>query len=56
MILMKFPPGVLQFEVGIQTFNEEVGDPHQTPPGLRGHGKEPDLATDPTPGPTCTPT
>jgi hypothetical protein len=24
-IIAKFPPGVLQFEVGIQTFNEEVG-------------------------------
>jgi radical SAM superfamily enzyme YgiQ (UPF0313 family) len=25
-IIAKFPPGALQFEVGIQTFNEEVGD------------------------------
>jgi radical SAM superfamily enzyme YgiQ (UPF0313 family) len=25
-IIVKFPPGALQFEVGIQTFNEEVGD------------------------------
>src|SRR5215831_3308690 len=24
-VIAKFPPGVLQFEVGIQTFNEEVG-------------------------------
>src|SRR6266700_7250855 len=24
-IIVKFPPGALQFEVGIQTFNEEVG-------------------------------
>ena len=24
-IIMKFPPGALQFEVGVQTFNEEVG-------------------------------
>jgi radical SAM superfamily enzyme YgiQ (UPF0313 family) len=25
-IIARFPPGALQFEVGIQTFNEEVGD------------------------------
>jgi hypothetical protein len=25
-VIAKFPPGVLQFEVGIQTFNEEVGN------------------------------
>jgi radical SAM superfamily enzyme YgiQ (UPF0313 family) len=25
-IIAQFPPGALQFEVGIQTFNEEVGD------------------------------
>jgi hypothetical protein len=25
-LIGKFPPGTLQFEVGIQTFNEEVGD------------------------------
>ena len=24
-VIAKFPPGALQFEVGIQTFNEEVG-------------------------------
>jgi hypothetical protein len=24
-IIARFPPGALQFEVGIQTFNEEVG-------------------------------
>jgi radical SAM superfamily enzyme YgiQ (UPF0313 family) len=25
-IIARFPPGALQFEVGVQTFNEEVGD------------------------------
>jgi hypothetical protein len=24
-VIAKFPPGALQFEVGVQTFNEEVG-------------------------------
>ena len=25
-LISKFPPGVLQFEIGVQTFNDEVGD------------------------------
>ena len=34
-IIAKFPPGALQFEVGIQTFNEEVSASHQPAAELR---------------------
>ena len=34
-IIARFPPGALQFEVGIQTFNPEVAATHQPPAELR---------------------
>ncbi len=37
-IIAKFPPGALQFEVGVQTFNPEVGVAHQPPAELRADG------------------
>ena len=33
-VIARFPPGALQFEVGIQTFNPEVGAAHQPPAEL----------------------
>ena len=37
-VIARFPPGALQFEVGVQTFNEEVARADQPPAGLRAAG------------------
>jgi radical SAM superfamily enzyme YgiQ (UPF0313 family) len=37
-VIAQFPPGALQFEVGVQTFNEEVSRNISPPPGLRAAG------------------
>ena len=38
-VIARFPPGALQFEVGVQTFNAEVAELIHAPPGLSAAGR-----------------
>jgi radical SAM superfamily enzyme YgiQ (UPF0313 family) len=46
-VIARFPPGALQFEVGVQTFNEEAAEVDFPPSGLPATGREPALPARP---------
>jgi radical SAM superfamily enzyme YgiQ (UPF0313 family) len=51
-----FPPGSLQFEVGVQTLDDATARTHQPPPGRRRMADNLRGCAQARPAPTCTPT